>query len=146
MQNRCYWPSWAAFACFYSRGSADDEPIGGWVWGIYGGAAIPDPNELTPPNRRITHRLPHWGSHRDKRSLGYATVEGETGSGITKTGVMSTRGCRLQRLVHLPAAVLSFTIGAGPGWAWNDGSLTNTLATCRQGSQYRRQHHRERRI
>src|SRR5580765_2776507 len=115
----------AAFACLFTTGAvADDEPIGGWAWGIYGGAAIPDPNELdTGPTggMRIGYRTSEHSAISG--SLGYATVEGETGSGITKIkGDVDSWLLDFDAwYIFRPQSRLSFTIGAGPGWAWNDG-------------------------
>ena len=119
----------AAFACVFTAAAfADDEPVGGWVWGIYGGAYIPDPNEFdTGPvgGMRLGYRT---GDHTGiSASLGYATVEGETGSGPLK--IKGDVDAWLLDFnvwyIFRPEKRLSLTVGAGPGWAWNDGSLTN---------------------
>jgi outer membrane protein OmpA-like peptidoglycan-associated protein len=108
--------------------SADDERAGEWSWGLYGGAYIPDSDLLdTGPTGGI-----RFGYRVDDHvalstSLGYASVEGDDGSGVDeiKVDIDAILLDLNAWYIFRPQSRLSFMIGAGPGWAWVDGSATN---------------------
>jgi outer membrane protein OmpA-like peptidoglycan-associated protein len=108
--------------------TADDQPVGSWSWGIYGGALIPDPDQLdTGPTGgiRIGYRTAEHLALSG--SLGFASLEGEEGSGSSK--IKGNLDSILLDFniwyIFRPQSRFSFTIGAGPGWVWNDGSVDN---------------------
>jgi len=108
--------------------TADDQPVGSWAWGIYGGAYIPEPNQLdtgATGGFRIGYRAAEHAALSG--SLGYTKLQGSTGSGAAKI-----KG-DLQAIlldfdawyIFRPDSRFSFTVGAGPGYVWDDGSMEN---------------------
>src|SRR5262245_11179286 len=117
MQNRMLFAFLGAvFAClFTAEAAADDEAIGGWAWGPYAGIFMPDPNQLDNGpvgGLRLGYRT---GEHSAiSGSLGYTTLDGETGSGATR--IKGDLDAWLLDFnvwyIFRPQATFSFTIGA----------------------------------
>src|SRR5262249_40184265 len=86
MQNRMLVAFLGAFfgVCAGVAAAADVD-VGGWAWGVYGGVYIPEPNELDngpTGGFRIGYRAAENAALSG--SLGFAKLNGSTGSGATK--------------------------------------------------------------
>jgi outer membrane protein OmpA-like peptidoglycan-associated protein len=132
MQNRMLlaFLGTAFFSVCAGVAAAAETEVGGWAWGIYGGAYIPEPDQLdTGPTGGF--RIGYRGSEHTalSGSLGYTKLDGSTGSGATK--IKGDLEAILLDFdvwyIFRPEKTFSFTIGVGPGYVWNDGSIDNNL-------------------
>ena len=105
----------------------DLEP-GSWQYGFYGGAYLPDPNELDSGGTGGA-RIGYLASEHVALSAsgGYTDLSGSTGSGAAE--VKGKWQAYLLDFnvwyIFFPDRRFSFTVGAGPGYAWADGDFTN---------------------
>jgi hypothetical protein len=108
----------------------DLEP-GSWAYGFYAGAYLPDPSELDS-GATGGARIGYLASDHValSASAGYTDLDGSVGSGASK--IKGTWKAYLLDLnvwyILFPEKRFSFTIGAGPGYAWNDLSLNNNAS------------------
>jgi hypothetical protein len=107
---------------------AIDQKPGDWEYAFYAGAYLPDPSELDSGptgGMRIGYRATERVALT--ASLGYTSLDGEAGSGTTKIkGDLDALLLDFNAwYIFWPDRRLSFTIGAGPGYAWGNGSIEN---------------------
>jgi Outer membrane protein beta-barrel domain len=107
---------------------AIDQKPGDWEYGFYAGWYMPDPNALDSAatggvrmGYRATENIALTGS------LGYTSLEGDKGAGAStaKFKVDFTVFDFDVWYIFWPDRRLSLMLGAGPGWAYADGSATN---------------------
>ncbi len=109
---------------------AYDLGPGQWDLGIYGGAYMPDLEEL---DNGYTGglRLGYQPSEHIllSSSLGYTNLDGNTGKGASR--IRGNFDAWLLDFnvwyIFRPESRLSLLVGAGPGWAFVDSSLKNSL-------------------
>jgi Outer membrane protein beta-barrel domain len=107
---------------------AIDQKPGDWEYAFYAGYYLPDPDALDDGptggvrvGYRATENIALTGS------VGYTSLDGEEGSGSSRIKgdldiVMFDFNVWY---MFFPDRRLSFTIGAGPGYAWTNGSIEN---------------------
>ena len=105
---------------------AIDQQPGDWEYAFYAGAYMPGPSELdsgATGGARIGYRATE--NIALSASAGYSDLSGDSGSGASKIKG-SWQGYLLDFdvwYIFFPNNRFSFTVGAGPGYAWNDLSL-----------------------
>lgn len=115
----------------------DLEP-GSWQYGLYAGAYMPDPSELDT-GATGGARIGYLASDHValSASLGYTDLDGSSGSGASKVNGKWQSYLLDFNVWYIlfPERTFSFTIGAGPGYAWNDVNLNGNGGNVDTGHQ-----------
>lgn len=122
------WLGAAIIATCGATANAAEIESGLWAWGPYGGWYMPDSDVIDAgPTGGL--RIGYMASDHVALtgSFGYASLEGEEGQGENEieadldVGLIDLNAFYVFR----PESKLSFTVGAGVGWAFVDGEISN---------------------